>query len=403
MTVAAFQASGTAVIATSAGTLTPTWPAGTIAGDIGILVVSGLGNVPYVMSDAQGFAPIDNSPVHDSAVTLSALLCAFWCRAESSSPTAPTVGDAAGDDAKIALIFTLRGCAESGYPFQSTVSKVALSATAVSWPPITTFLNEEMIVGLLAHRIDAAAPQISALANADLTSLTEQVDVDTNTGAGFGIVVVTGARAVAGNVGATTGTLLSASTQALLTIAVLPGPTAAEPPPPPPPTPDPIALPGPSFSSSSALQLADLALTWGDGSADLEMIDSDLASDRGIATAILLSLFTDRRAEDDDQPPSGDPNDRRGWWGDQFSSVQGDRFGSRLWLLDRSKRTEEVRRRAVEYVREATAWILEDLVAASIDVETEMTVDRLLIGVKLNRPGREPVAVQFAHVWSSLT
>jgi phage gp46-like protein len=59
------------------------------------------------------------------------------------------------------------------------------------------------------------------------------------------------------------------------------------------------------MASSSALQLADLALVWSNtlGDADLAMIDSDLASDRGLETAVLLSLFTDRRAEPDDVPP----------------------------------------------------------------------------------------------------
>jgi hypothetical protein len=54
---------------------------------------------------------------------------------------------------------------------------------------------------------------------------------------------------------------------------------------------------------SSAVQLADLALTWSEktGDADLSLIDSDLASDRGLETAVILSLFLDRRAEDDDQ------------------------------------------------------------------------------------------------------
>jgi phage gp46-like protein len=153
------------------------------------------------------------------------------------------------------------------------------------------------------------------------------------------------------------------------------------------------------MATSSALQLADLALTWGAGSADLSLIDSDLASDAGLTTAVLLSLFTDRRAEDDDRPPSGDESDRRGWWADQFSPNRADRFGSRLWLLERSVRTDEVRRRAIEYVREALAWMLEDRVVATIDIEADTTDRDLLIGVTLHRPGRDAVALRFAHVW----
>lgn len=158
------------------------------------------------------------------------------------------------------------------------------------------------------------------------------------------------------------------------------------------------------MATSSAIHLADLALEWDDraAAADLVMIDGDLASDGGLRTAVLLSLFLDRRAEPDDRPPSDDPNDRRGWWADQFAEVDGDRIGSRLWLLDRAKRTAETARRAEEYVREALAWMIEDRVVARIDVTVETTDKNLLITVGLQRPERDLVSFQFAHVWDNL-
>lgn len=158
-------------------------------------------------------------------------------------------------------------------------------------------------------------------------------------------------------------------------------------------------------ATSSAIQLADLALTWDIrlGVADLSMIDSDLASDRGLETAVLLSLFTDRRAQPDDVPPSGDPNDRRGWWADQFLPVEGDRFGSRLWLLARSTRTNETARRCEEYVREALAWMIQDRVVASVDVAVATTTTALLYAATLHRPGRDPLTLRFAHTWDHQT
>jgi phage gp46-like protein len=156
-------------------------------------------------------------------------------------------------------------------------------------------------------------------------------------------------------------------------------------------------------ATSSAIQLADLALTWDEqqGAADLALIDNDLASDRGLETAVLLSLFTDRRAQPDDQPPSGDPNDRRGWWADELAAVEGDRIGSRLWLLDRSVNSNETARRAEEYVREALAWMIEDRVVSAVDVEINTSGKGLLIGVALQRPGRDAVSFRFAHVWDA--
>lgn len=177
-------------------------------------------------------------------------------------------------------------------------------------------------------------------------------------------------------------------------------------------TPPVLAPPSETTADGATADAAgDLALSWSNtsGDADVSLVSvdaslaaADLATDRGLRTAVILSLFTDRRAEPDDVPPSGDPRDRRGWWADQFAAVEGDRIGSRLWLLDRSTRTNEVVLRAKEYAREALAWMLEDRVAASVDVEVESAGSALLFAVGLQRPGRDPVTFRFAHTWDHL-
>lgn len=153
-------------------------------------------------------------------------------------------------------------------------------------------------------------------------------------------------------------------------------------------------------ATSSAVRLGDLALVWLGSSADLVKLDGDYAVEPGLTTAMLLSLFTDRRAEPDDVPPSGDPTDRRGWWADEFAAVPGDRMGSRLWLLARAKRTAETLRRAEEYAREALQWMLDDSVAASLDVTVEFVGDSMVISIVVHRPGRDPLSLKFAHVWN---
>lgn len=159
------------------------------------------------------------------------------------------------------------------------------------------------------------------------------------------------------------------------------------------------------MANSSAIQLGDLALVWSDaqGSADLLMIDNDLASERGLVTAAVLSLFTDARAKDDDKPPSGHPDDRRGWWADEFAEVEGDKYGSRLWLLDRSTLSNESLRRADEYIREALAWMIEDRVVASIDVTiTKVAPNRADVEIGLQRPSGDGVTFRFTRVWDHL-
>lgn len=111
-----------------------------------------------------------------------------------------------------------------------------------------------------------------------------------------------------------------------------------------------------------------LAIDWNNElmSGDLVVGGSGLGRDDSLRTAVLLSLFSDARARADDPLPDG--SDRRGWVGDALADDAGDRFGSRLWLLAREKQTEETRRRAEDYAREALDWLIEDRLAVRIDV-----------------------------------
>lgn len=144
--------------------------------------------------------------------------------------------------------------------------------------------------------------------------------------------------------------------------------------------------------------MGDLALSMRDGVIDLAIVDNDLAPDEGLRTACLISLFADRRAEDDDQLPVED-GDRRGWWGDQFAEQEGDRIGSRLWLLERAKRTEDLVPSAEEYAREALAWLVEDRVASRVDVAAELEPRGLAIDVTIRKPDGDEANFRFSHVW----
>lgn len=110
-----------------------------------------------------------------------------------------------------------------------------------------------------------------------------------------------------------------------------------------------------------------IALNWNDEtmSGDLSVGDGGILSDDTLKTNVALSLFTDARARADDELPTAD-GDRRGWVGDALATVEDDHYGSRLWLLRRAKQTEETRRRAEEYAREALAWLISENVANDV-------------------------------------
>ena len=114
-----------------------------------------------------------------------------------------------------------------------------------------------------------------------------------------------------------------------------------------------------------------IALDWGQTrlTPDLALVPSGaVARDDGLRTAILLSLFLDARAGEEDPLPDPLNRDRRGWVGDVLAPTAGARMGSRLWLLAREKQTEATRLRAEIYAREALAWLVEESLARAVSV-----------------------------------
>lgn len=142
---------------------------------------------------------------------------------------------------------------------------------------------------------------------------------------------------------------------------------------------------------------------------DIQILAGDVAPEEGLDTAVWLSIFTDARARDDDELPA-DPGqgfrDRRGWWGDSYPDVAGDVFGSRLWLLERSKATQQTLTRAVQYAREALVWLKQDGIAEDVAVSgkwvlTEPGQKILALEVEIHRPANPDVTFRFHYVWKA--
>ncbi len=139
---------------------------------------------------------------------------------------------------------------------------------------------------------------------------------------------------------------------------------------------------------------ADIALNWHGEGADASIDGADLQGDNGLRTAVILSLFADRRAGPDDIV---DDQDQRGWWAD----VYGDRpLGSRLWLLDREKDLPEVVNKAHDYAHEALDWLQEDGIAKAIEIDiTSPNSEELNINVRIIRPDDTLLSLQFQRRW----
>jgi phage gp46-like protein len=152
----------------------------------------------------------------------------------------------------------------------------------------------------------------------------------------------------------------------------------------------------------------DIRIVWdgvfNEGDIGFDIAAQDLTKDEGLETAVIISLFTDRRAKEDDVLPDSNSTDRRGWWGDLPSPfVEGDQIGSRLWLLSREKTLESAIEKAKGYAEEALQWFVEDGVAAKVEVDAERQGSAgsniLALGVKIHKTSGEIVAFKYELQW----
>ena len=131
--------------------------------------------------------------------------------------------------------------------------------------------------------------------------------------------------------------------------------------------------------------MSDIGLFLINNCIDLKLENGDLASDSGLETAVLLSLFSDQRAGETELPP-GHLN-KRGWWGDLFPETTGDRIGSKLWTISRDKASPETSAIAEVRAKQALQWLIDDGVASSVNISAEFDSDKVLrMNITIIRP-----------------
>lgn len=157
--------------------------------------------------------------------------------------------------------------------------------------------------------------------------------------------------------------------------------------------------------------MADARLLWFNqygGYADLSLLsEGQLDSTQDLATAVIVSLFSDRLAAQSDKLNYYEDN-RRGWWGDTDlqRAHPGDLLGSRLWLLERHKSDEKLPIIARGYILEALQWMLDDGVAAKVEANCYfLHGDQSKLGavVTITRHGQRPISLQFDWAWAEIS
>lgn len=138
----------------------------------------------------------------------------------------------------------------------------------------------------------------------------------------------------------------------------------------------------------------DLAFRQSGEGIDLELSKGDFTFDEGLETAVLCSLFTDAYVAPEELPEGFE--DPKGWWADSISTRPNERFGSRMWLLDRGKLTVESKNAMKEYALSALAWLIEDGIASKIQATTEILSGQgISLKVNIYKPSGEDIPFKF--------
>lgn len=147
----------------------------------------------------------------------------------------------------------------------------------------------------------------------------------------------------------------------------------------------------------------ELGFDWAVAPLDGRADAGGLAARQALATAVVISLFTDARAPDGWRPTE---RDRRGWWGDGLSPAGTEPLGSWLWTVIETGVADAATALAAEAeAARALAWMVRDGVAAR--VATSATADpaarRISLLVEIfARDGERLFSREFDILWQQV-
>ncbi len=126
--------------------------------------------------------------------------------------------------------------------------------------------------------------------------------------------------------------------------------------------------------------------------------EADLQRDNTLHTAVILSLFSDRRADTGQALPYGQTA-RRGWCGESTMLEIDQSWGSHLWLAYISKTTAERREFMQFAASESLAWMKAAGIVDRLEVGADwLDAQRLGLTVQLYKAADLPPA--YDRVWS---
>jgi phage gp46-like protein len=125
--------------------------------------------------------------------------------------------------------------------------------------------------------------------------------------------------------------------------------------------------------------------------------DGSLAVTDGLNSSLIVSFFTDARAEETEV---SNPFYRRGWWGNLFTQDDQPEYGSKIWLIDQAIMSDDTVNDAISYVQQAYDWLLSQNYADQVNVNAISNFNSLIIRVEIIK-NSEIISQKAYNIWQN--
>lgn len=131
---------------------------------------------------------------------------------------------------------------------------------------------------------------------------------------------------------------------------------------------------------------------------DLELTENgeDLLGAVNLRTSIGISIFTDRRTDDDDSEPN-----QRGWAGDAIRPEGEDLLGSKMWLIHLEKTEDRLLPLAKRFVEQSLQSLLDDNIVRTLSaVVTYLSKPKGIMSIIVDTVRFDGLNERFDYVWN---
>jgi len=123
--------------------------------------------------------------------------------------------------------------------------------------------------------------------------------------------------------------------------------------------------------------------------------DGDILTEDFFDTAILMSIFCEKRAADSEVPVS---HLRRGWQGNE--STPGFEIGSKIWLFHQARIDRNTLNGINSAADESLQWMIDDNITISVRSESVFEDDAINLETEIERPNSK-VEHRYFELWQN--